>query len=153
MGTLETGPRLPSRGIEVVRDGHVIFSFGYEGPGPVLECMEWLGAAMRGTLVRTGSLDGVSAKLLAHAGVKGVECGEATWGAMAASRAAGVEIWTDRILRGTDPGPLSALDGVEDPKAVYDSMVGSPALRALGWGTREDGPDRTLSSSRHAWPR
>ena len=149
----EIGVRSSLKGIEVVRDGHVIFSFGYAGAGPVLDCIEWLGGAMRGAIVRTGSLDCASAKLLVHAGVKGVECGEATWGAMTALRASGVEVRTERILRGPDSGPLSVLDNDEDPQAVYMRMKGSPMLRAMGWGAREIGPTPASALSRHALSR
>jgi len=151
MESLEIKPHISPKGIEVIRDGHVIFSFGYTGSGPVLECIEWLGVAMRGTMVRASSLDEVSAKLLVYAEVRGVECGEATWGAMAALKVAGIEIRTDRILQSSNLGALSILDSIENPKDVYLSMVRSPVLRAPGWGTWENSSNSMLLSPRRSW--
>ena len=122
-----------AEGIEVLRDGHVIFTYGYAGAGAVLECIELLGRAMGGTIVRTSALDEVSAKLLVFAGVQRVEPARATARALAALRRAGVEAEPRDVIEGPDGGPLAALAAVDGPREVHYRLMTMPSLRGLAW--------------------
>lgn len=124
--------RVPD-GIEVVRDGRVIFAYGFSGPGAVLECIEQLGNAMRGAIVRVKTLDGISAKLLVRARVLEVEAGRADRRALQVLDGAGIQARGRTIVDDPAGGPLAELEGLEDPEEVYERLIGSPRLRCLAW--------------------
>ena len=60
-------------GLEVLRDGHIIYTHGYGGSGPLLECVELFGHHLEGSHVRTVEVDLTCGRLMAFAGVRSVE--------------------------------------------------------------------------------
>jgi len=120
-------------GIEVVRDDRVIFTYGFSGPGAVLECIEQLGHALKGALFRAKTLDEVSAKLLVHARVREVEAGRADRRALQILEGVGIQARGRTIVDDPVGGPLAELEGLESPEEVYERLIGSPRLRCLAW--------------------
>jgi hypothetical protein len=95
--------------LEVVRDGHLIFTHGYGGSGPILECIELLGDHMRGTIVRTVVVDLMCGHLLMAAGVTSIETESISPSAFRMLAEAGVDVRANNLM-----GPDADEFGLDD---------------------------------------
>ena len=101
----------PSPALEIVRDGHVIFTHGYGGASPILECVELIGGNLEGSRVRTYEVDVIAARLLAYARIGSLEADRVTVEAARVLEDAGVEVSTCSIVGGEDDcGPCHDLE-------------------------------------------
>ena len=116
--------------LEVLRDGHVIFTFGYAGPGPVLECVEALGNHLMGSSVRTTEVDLICAQLLVFAGVTHVEAERITPSAFHVLAEGGVEVRAGGVAT-----PDSEDVGVPftNGRDFFNSLRTSQNRMKLGW--------------------
>lgn len=86
----------------MLSNGHTIYTFGYGGTGPILECLENIGDHLRGTRVRTYEVDIVAARLLAFARVLAVETDRITVSAVQLLDDAGIEVRARQMVLGDD---------------------------------------------------
>ncbi len=84
--------------LEVRRDGHIIYTHGYGGSGPVLECVELLGRHLEGSHVRTVEVDLTCGRLLAFAGVSSVEAKRISPGAFGVLAKARIDVKAAGIM-------------------------------------------------------
>lgn len=127
-----TPPRASRNPLEVTRDGHLIYSFGYSGSGPLLECIELLGPNLEGASVRTTEVDRTCSLLLVFSKVRCVETDRITPGALQVLEEAGIELLTGNV-EGTDSGEVTA--PVTDLRGFYDNLRVSRRRLELGWIT------------------
>jgi len=120
----EEVPRSNGWPIEVFKDGHLMFTFGYSGPGPIAECIELLGDALAGCRLRTTHVDLTGARLLAYAGVVTVDAAWVTRSARRVLEAAGVEVSGDTTA-GSGPGA--------EPSHDVRELLAPPIRGNLGW--------------------
>ncbi|MCJ2540234.1 MAG: hypothetical protein LN414_03070 [Candidatus Thermoplasmatota archaeon] len=118
--------------LEVLRDGHIIYTHGYGGSGPVLECVELLGHHLEGSQVRTVEVDLNSGRLLAFAGVTSVEAERISPGAFGVLAQAGIDIKAAGVMeREAD----NVSEPFEDLTDFYTKLRVSRSTHKLAWVT------------------
>ena len=118
--------------LEVLRDGHVIFTHGYGGSGPLLECVELLGHHLEGSHVRTVEVDLTSGRLMAFAGVRSVEAERISPGAFRVLAQAGIDIMAAGVM-GPEADNIS--EPFEDLTDFYKRLRVSRSTHELAWVT------------------
>jgi hypothetical protein len=118
--------------LEVLRDGHIIYTHGYGGSGPVLECVELLGHHLEGSHVRTVEVDLNSGRLLVFAGVRSVEAERISPGAFRVLAQAGIDIKAAGVMeREAD----NVSEPFEDLTDFYTKLRVSRSPHKLAWVT------------------
>ena len=118
--------------LEVLRDGHMIYTHGYGGSGPILECVELLGHNMKGSNVRTVEVDLTSGRLLAFAGVHSVEAQRIAPGAFRVLAKAGIDVRAEDVLGPEADGGGEPFDDLTD---FYKRLRVSLSRHELAWVT------------------
>ena len=118
--------------LEVVRDGHMIYTHGYGGSGPVLECVELLGHHLGGSHVRTVEVDLTCGRLLAFAGVSTVEAQLISPGAFRVLAEAGIDVKAAGVM---DPEADDVSEPIEDLTDFYKRLRVSRSRHELAWVT------------------
>lgn len=118
--------------LEVLRDGHIIYTHGYGGSGPVLECVEHLGLHLEGSHVRTVEVDLTSGRLLAFAGVRSVEAQRISPAAFMVLAQAGIDVKAAGVM-GPEADDVS--EPFEDLTDFYKRLRVSQSRLELVWVT------------------
>ncbi len=118
--------------LEVLRDGHIIYTHGYGGSGPVLECVELLGHHLKGSHVRTVEVDLICSRLLAFAGVMSVEAEHISPGALRVLAEARIDVKAVGIM---EQEADSDCEPFEDLTDYYKRLRVSLSRHELAWVT------------------
>ena len=118
--------------LEVLRNGHIIYTHGYGGSGPVLECVELLGHHLEGSHVRTVEVDLNSGRLLAFACVRSVEAERISPGAFRVLAQAGIDIKAAGVM---EPEADNVSEPFEDLTDFYVKLRVSRSIHKLAWVT------------------
>jgi hypothetical protein len=118
--------------LEVLHDGHVIYTHGYGGSGPVLECVELLGHHLKGSHVRTVEVDLTCGHLLAFAGAGSVETERISPGAFRVLAEANIDVQAADVMRQEAD---SVSEPFEDLTDFYKRLRVSLSRIELAWVT------------------
>ena len=118
--------------LEVMRGGHMIYSHGYGGSGPILECVELLGHHLEGSHVRTVDVDLTSGRLLVFAGVRSVEAQRISPAAFMMLAQAGIDVKAAGVM-GPEADDVS--EPFEDLTDFYKRLRVSQIRLELVWVT------------------
>lgn len=116
--------------LEVLRDGHLIYTFGYSGSGPMLECIESLGPRLEGSCVHSSDVDLTCARLILGSGVRSLEADRITPRALQVLSEAGVEVRAGSLVEGNDHRDV---DDGEDHAEFFRRLRVSRGRLELTW--------------------